>query len=32
MGALMGFKDTPLRRKAKDLYGHEFGLEDKRRA
>lgn len=30
MGALMGFKEPQLRAYAKDLYGHEFGLEDKR--
>jgi hypothetical protein len=30
MGALMGFKEPQLRAYAKDLYGHEFGPEDKR--
>lgn len=30
MGALMGFKEPQLRAYAKDLYGYEFGPEDKR--
>ncbi len=30
MGALMGFKEPQLRAYAKDLYGYEFGPDDKR--